>query len=444
MTNPGAPTRGKVNKPPRQPFKIMGVAVLVVSVLVVTLVYMQYKGEFTAKTKLQMLSARAGLVMEPGAKITFNGVQIGRVASINEVDEDGEPAAKFELDVYPRYIKLIPSNVDARIVASTLFGNKYLSLTPPENPTPQRITPQHVIDARSVTTEINTLLETVAAITAQVDPVKLNLTLSAAAEALNGLGDKFGQSIVNANDILDDAISLRPQFRHDLQQLAAFGDIFNDAAPDLVDALDNGVVTARTLNAQRKDLDAALLSAVGLGNTGADVFGRGGPYLQHAIDDLMPATELLDAYSPEVGCSLQKAGEVQPKISHILGGKDGYALDTNTQFMGGTGLLVSPTALATTAALAPLTFGLSALANLIGGVQNPYVYPSNLPRTNAHGGPAGAPGCWAKITRDLWPGPYLVADTGASIAPYNHLDTGSPFATEYVWGRQVGDNTINP
>ncbi|WP_225585570.1 MULTISPECIES: hypothetical protein, partial [Mycobacterium avium complex (MAC)] len=24
------------------------------------------------------------------------------------------------------------------------------------------------------------------------------------------------------------------------------------------------------------------------------------------------------------------------------------------------------------------------------------------------------------------------------------LDTGSPYAIEYVWGRQVGDNTINP
>ncbi|EUA31273.1 virulence factor Mce family protein [Mycobacterium intracellulare] len=38
----------------------------------------------------------------------------------------------------------------------------------------------------------------------------------------------------------------------------------------------------------------------------------------------------------------------------------------------------------------------------------------------------------------------MVMDTGNSIAPYNHLDTGSPYAIEYVWGRQVGDNTINP
>ena len=42
---------------------------------------------------------------------------------------------------------LIPANVDAKIVATTVFGNKYVSLTSPKNPTPQRITPQNVIDA---------------------------------------------------------------------------------------------------------------------------------------------------------------------------------------------------------------------------------------------------------------------------------------------------------
>ena len=41
----------------------------------------------------------------------------------------------------------------------------------------------------------------------------------------------------------------------------------------------------------------------------------------------------------------------------------------------------------------------------------------NLPRVNARGGPGGRPGCWQKITRELWPAPYLVMDTGLSIAP---------------------------
>ncbi|MEO8814399.1 MAG: MCE family protein [Mycobacterium sp.] len=437
MTHP----QGKLNKLPARPYGLVGVGVVLVAMLVVWLVYLQYRGDFTTKTQLTMLSSRAGLVMDPGSKVTLNGVQIGQVAEISEVQQDGKPAAKFVLNVYPQYIKLIPVNVDADIVATTLFGGKYVSLTSPKNPVPQRITPKHTIDARHVTTEINTLLQTVAAITDKVDPVKLNLTLSAAADALNGLGDKLGQAVVNANDILDEVNPLMPQARHDIQQLAALGDNYANAAPDLMDSLSNVVITARTLNGQQKDLDAALLSAVGLGNTGADIFGRGGPYLERAIADLVPTTELLDKYSPEVFCAIRGVSEGQERLGNIFGNGDGYALDTNTQALGGLGILLNPVALV--GAALP-TAGLLSLAALIGGPPNPYVFPDNLPRTNATGGPGGAPGCWQTITRDFWPGPYLVSDIGTSLAPYNHLDVASPIGVEYVWGRMWGEHTINP
>ncbi|WP_156745446.1 MCE family protein, partial [Mycobacterium sp. 1165178.9] len=179
----------------------------------------------------------------------------------------------------PRYLKLIPSNVNADIKATTVFGGKYVSLTTPATPSPQKISPHTVIDARSVTTEINTLFQTITSIAEKVDPVKLNLTLSAAAQSLSGLGEKFGQSITNANTLLDDVNPQMPQARKDIQQLAALGDTYANAAPDLLDFLNNAVITSRTINAQQKDLDQALLSAAGFGNTGADLFNKGGPYL---------------------------------------------------------------------------------------------------------------------------------------------------------------------
>ena len=48
------------------------------------------------------------------------------------------------------------------------------------------------------------------------------------------------------------------------------------------------------------------------------------------------------------------------------------------------------------------------------------------------------------MTKDLYPFPYLVMDTGVSIAPYNHIELGSPMFVDYVWGRQIGEHTINP
>ncbi|WP_431602662.1 MlaD family protein, partial [Mycobacterium mantenii] len=62
----------------------MTLIVLVVLAGIFSLVYVQFRGGFTPKTELTMLAARAGLVMDPGSKVTYNGVEIGRVGSISE------------------------------------------------------------------------------------------------------------------------------------------------------------------------------------------------------------------------------------------------------------------------------------------------------------------------------------------------------------------------
>lgn len=389
---------------------VEGVVLLLVCGLVLTLVYRQFRGDFTPKTQLTMVASRAGLVMEPGSKVTYNGVEIGRVAAISEMERDGRPAAKLALDVNPRYVDLIPANVVANIEAATLFGNKYVSLTSPENPAPRRISPSDVIDVRSVTTEFNTLFETVTSLAEKVDPVELNATLSALAQALGGLGRKFGESIVNGNEILAQLNPRMPQIRYDVRRLADLADVYSKASPDLWEFLRNALTTARTLTRQQGDLDAALLAAVGVGRTGEDLFARAGPYLSRGAADLVPTAELLDTYSPELFCMIRNFNEAAPKVANAVGG-NGYSL---------------------------AGFG------TVAGSPNPYVYPDNLPRVNAHGGPGGRPGCWQTITRELWPAPYLVMDTGASLAPYNHLELGQPMFTEYVWGRQYGENTINP
>ncbi len=387
-----------------------GIGLFVTCALLLALIYGQFRGDFTPKTTLTMLAARSGLVMDQGSKVTYNGVSIGRVAGISEVEHSGKPAARFTLDLDPEYVDLIPSNVVAKIQATTVFGNKYVSFTSPKDPSPQPITPSTVIDATSVTTEFNTVFETIVELVDNVDPVKVNLTLSAAAQALTGLGDKFGQSIVNGNKILDHVNPRMPTIRHDIKQLAALGDVYAKAAPDLFDAIDNAVTTARTLNRHQAELDAALLAAVGFGNNANDVFSRAQPYLERLAKDLKPTAHLLDTYSPQVFCTIRNFADVAPKVAQLESGNH-YAAQ---------------------------------LGVAITGSENPYVYPDNLPRVNGRGGPFGKPGCWQPITRDLWPAPYLVMDSGNSIAPYNHFELGQPLVNEYVWGRQYGEYTINP
>ena len=401
-----------MNAKRQPPYKLAGVVLAVITIVVLVLVFLQFRGDFLPRTQLTMMAARSGLSMDPGAKVTYNGVEIGRVGQVDEVTVGGEPRAKIILEVNPKYMPLIPQNVNADISATTVFGNKYVSFSSPPQPSETRITASDVIDVTKVTTEFNTLFETVVSVAGQVDPIKLNQTLTATAQALDGLGDRFGQSIVNGNQILGEINPQMPQIRRDNQLLAQLADVYAEASPDLFDGLQNAVTTARTLNEQQGNVDQALMAAVGFGNTGGDIFERGGPFLQRGLKDLLPTSALLDKYSPALFCTIRNFHDVEPKIAASLGG-NGYSLRTHSEIIGL-------------------------------GAGNAYVYPDNLPRVNAKGGPEGRPGCWQPITRDLWPAPYLVMDTGASIAPYNHLELGQPLFTEYVWGRQVGEHTINP
>lgn len=396
----------------RPPYKTAGLVTIVVTGLVGSLLYLQFRGDLTPRTKLTMVAPRAGLVMDTGSKVTYNGVQIGRVSSISETTHNGKPAAKIVLDITPKYVKHIPANVAAAVKATTVFGNKYVALSAPKFPAAQSITPSTVIDATSVTTEFDTLFDTLTSIAQKVDPVKVNLTLSAVAQALSGMGEKFGTSLLSGAAVLDDLNLRMPALRNDIQMLAALGDTYTHASPDLWDALDHAVTTARTLNSRQRDLNAALLAAAGLGDAGADVFGRSGPFFVRGAADLAPSGQLLDEYSPEIYCTIHNFDEVAPRIHNALG-DNGYSLGAHA-------------------------------SGAIAGAPNPYIWPENLPRTNARGGPGGRPGCWQKITRELWPAPFLVMDTGASMAPYNHFEVGSPLAVEFVWGRQLGDYTINP
>jgi phospholipid/cholesterol/gamma-HCH transport system substrate-binding protein len=392
------------------PYKLAGAVLLTVAAVVATLIYLQFRGALTDQTQLTLLSSRAGLVVDPGSKVTFNGVEIGRVSRIGMVDVDGTPKAKLTLDVDPQYLKFIPANVDAQIRATTVFGNKYVSFSSPKSPAPQQISDRDPIDVSAVTTEFNTLFETVTSIAERVDPVKLNQTLTATAEALTGLGERFGESLLNGNQILDDLNPQMPQIRYDNQRVADLADVYADASPDLFDGLERAVTTARTFNEHTGDLDAALMGALGFANTAADSFERGGPYLVRGAADLVPTTKLLDDYRGMIFCTIRNYHDVGPEIARVLG-DNGYSL---------------------------------ASAGTVMGAGNPFIYPDNLPRVNARGGPEGRPGCWQKITRDLWPMPYLVMDTGYSIAPYNHLEFAHPILIDYVWGRQGGELTINP
>ena len=69
-----------LNTPRTPPYKLAGLVLALIAIVAMVLVYFQFRGDFLKREQLTMMSARAGLSMDPGAKVTYNGVEIGRVA----------------------------------------------------------------------------------------------------------------------------------------------------------------------------------------------------------------------------------------------------------------------------------------------------------------------------------------------------------------------------
>src|SRR6476620_1007840 len=101
---------------------LTGLALIVVIGLIIALAVGLFRGSFTETVPVTVISDRAGLVMNPDAKVKMRGVQVGKVSFI-ESRPDGTAAIHLAMD--PSQLRLIPSNVDVDIASSTVFGAKF-------------------------------------------------------------------------------------------------------------------------------------------------------------------------------------------------------------------------------------------------------------------------------------------------------------------------------
>lgn len=125
-----------------------------------------FAGTFRSFVPVTLVSDRSGLVMETGAKVKLNGVEVGRVSEIR----GGASGVSLQLEIEPDQIRFIPANVEARITATTAFGAKYVDLSYPDNPTGQHLAAGAVLRSRNVSTEVNTVFENLTDVLKMVDP----------------------------------------------------------------------------------------------------------------------------------------------------------------------------------------------------------------------------------------------------------------------------------
>ena len=110
--------------------KVLGVVFLALVVLSVYLVYATFTKKFTDYDRVKVETTVIGLQLPNRADVKIRGVIVGEVLDMS-ADAGG---AELTLGLYPSKVGEIPENVSASIVPKTLFGEKYVSLIVPDDP----------------------------------------------------------------------------------------------------------------------------------------------------------------------------------------------------------------------------------------------------------------------------------------------------------------------
>ncbi|KWX67437.1 MCE family protein [Mycobacterium sp. NAZ190054] len=335
-----------------------------------------FRDGFSESVPLTVISPRAGLVMNPDAKVQLHGVQVGKVDSIDYRD-DG--TAVLHLAIEPSRQPIIPEDVSVDIASTTVFGAKVVRLVPPEAPSTAPVHPGQVLGAERVMIEANTLFEQLVSVLSTIQPEKLNQTLGAIAAAMRGRGGMLGQSLSDLNSALGQINPHLDALRRDFSAAPAVLAAYADAAPDLLSIVDSATHIGAGIVDTEHDLDALLLNTIGLGDLGTRVLEDNGGTLADVLHLLAPTIELVRDYHPALTCGLGSL----------------------------TVMANNP----------PLNVpGVEVLAGFFWG-QDRYRYPSDLPKVAATGGPQCTD--LPKIPYGKAP-PFVVADTGANPWKYGN------------------------
>jgi phospholipid/cholesterol/gamma-HCH transport system substrate-binding protein len=297
---------------------VAGVAFLTVIALLIALSIAIYNKAFDKVTTVTIQADRAGLQLAKFGDVRLNGALVGQV---RKIDQDGKQAV-ITVALEPDEAEQIPDNITVQILPTTLFGQKFVSLVLPDQPSGNPIADGAVIPADRVETnvELSRILATLFPLLRTVRPADLNATLNALSTALGGRGEQLGHTMDELDAYLGRIDDHLPTMRRDLVKLAQVADTYDLAAPDLLAVLGNVTTTSRTIVDNEKQLGTFFADLSGVADTSTDLLRDNESNLIRLGQVTEPMLRLLAVYSPEFPCLLEGADRYAPRLARTFEG----------------------------------------------------------------------------------------------------------------------------
>lgn len=290
--------------------KVLGAAFIAMLIFILWVTYAFFNKAFVNYDTVTLKTDTTGVNLPQNADIKLRGVIVGEV---RKVESDGA-GVKLELGMKPDLIKDIPAGVTAQLIPKTLFGEKYVALIPPAELSGQSLKAGDTITKADVPIEVETLLNDLYPLLDAVDPANLSYTLSAVSSALEGRGKQLGETLVQANSLLQKTNPDVPQLVNDLVKLGTVSDGYAKAMPELGEFLRNTVTTGNTIVAKKSQLTAFFDEGTKLSNSLTEFTKDNGETLATLAKESRPVLETIGTYSTTFPCFLKAMGKLIPRL----------------------------------------------------------------------------------------------------------------------------------
>ena len=300
--------------------RLMGVGFIALNFALVALAIAFYLKVFTTTVPVTLKADHVGNLLQPESDVKVRGVIVGQVTEVHPTAS----GADVELSLDPDRSSLVPSNVTARLVPKTLFGERYVDLVVPEHPSGERLQPGAVIpqDRSETTIEVERVLDDLLPLLTAVEPQKLAITLNALDQALSGRGEQLGDTLVNLDSYVSRFNPALPDLKANLTELAEATEHLSDTAPDLLTALADLTNTSSTLVEQRINLERFFGSVTSVSGDLLQYLAANRDNLIGVSETSRPTLELLAAYSPTTACFLKNMAGLVPLARKAFGEGD--------------------------------------------------------------------------------------------------------------------------
>jgi virulence factor Mce-like protein len=284
--------------------RLQGVAFLVVVALLLGLTIAVYNKSlpWQAADKLTLEADRIGNQLVVPADVKLDGILVGRVSGVHVSGDHAE----MTLQIDKSQISHIPTDVVARILPKTLFGEKYVELVvPPGTPADAgHIRPGGVIpqDHSKTAIELQTVFNDLVPLLRALKPAELSIALSNLADALRNRGNALGHNLELVNTYFTQFNKDLPNFNRDISGLADLASNYADATPDLMATLRNFTVNAKTMTEKKDTFAQFLIGTQGFAQEATKVFGDNANRLITLARVSKPVLDLYASYSQVLEC----------------------------------------------------------------------------------------------------------------------------------------------